>query len=150
MSTVIRLADRRSSRRFVYFTRTELNLLLSLYSRRVAAGEWRDYAIDHDRGLAAFSVFQHSRDQALFSVVKEEDAEKRCLYRVAAGPRRLGSAASLRDALNLFEPRLRLVRGSQKPDARNQMPEKRPPRPAGEAQRGEGGRGASAPRRGEG
>jgi hypothetical protein len=109
MSTVTRLADRRPSHRTVFFTRTELNLLLSLYSRRVSAGEWRDYAIDHRRGLAAFSVFRHSRDQALYRILKLEDADRRCQYQVTAGPRRLGSASTLREALRLFEPKLRLV-----------------------------------------
>ena len=109
MSTVTRLADRRPSHRTVFFTRTELNLLLSLYSRRVSAGEWRDYAIDHRRGLAAFSVFRHSRDQALYRILKLEDADRRYHYQVTAGPRRLGTAASLREALHLFEPKLRLV-----------------------------------------
>jgi hypothetical protein len=109
MSTVTRLADRRPGHRTVFFTRTELNLLLSLYSRRVSAGEWRDYAIDHRGGVAAFSVFRHSRDQALYRVLKLEDAERGCTYQVIAGPRRLGTARTLRDVLRLFEPKLRLV-----------------------------------------
>ncbi len=110
MSTVTRLADRRPGQRPVFFTRTELNLLLSLYSRRVSSGEWRDYAIDHRRGLATFSVFRHSRDQALFRMTKLENADDgRCHYQITTGPRRLGTAASLREALRLFEPKLRLV-----------------------------------------
>ena len=109
MSTLTRLADRRNHRP-VFFNRTELNLLLSIYSRRVAAGEWRDYAIDHRRGLAAFSVFRHSHEQPLYRIVKIEEADRRCSYTVTAGLRRLGSSASLKDALRLFEPKLRLVR----------------------------------------
>lgn len=109
MSTVTRLADRRPGHRPVFFTRTELNQLLSLYSRRVSAGEWRDYAIDHRRGLAAFSVFRHSRDQALFRILKLEDAAGRYQYQITAGLRRLDTAATLREALRLFEPKLRLV-----------------------------------------
>ena len=109
MSTVTRIADRRPGHRTVFFTRTELNLLLSLYSRRVSAGEWRDYAIDHRRGLAAFSVFRLSRDQAIYRILKIEDADRGCQFQVTAGLRRLGTARSLRDALRLFEPKLRLV-----------------------------------------
>ena len=93
----------------VTFERRELNRLLGLYGRMVAAGEWRDYAIDHRRGLAAFSVFRHSRDQALYRILKLEDADQHCQYQVTAGPRRLGSASTLREALRLFEPKLRLV-----------------------------------------
>jgi hypothetical protein len=110
LSTITRLADRRPNHRTVFFNRTELNLLLSLYSRRVSAGEWRDYAIDHRRGLAVFSVFRHARDNALYRILKLEDADRGWLYQVIAGPRRLGSAVSLREVLRLFDPKLRLVR----------------------------------------
>ncbi|MEC7439037.1 MAG: DUF2794 domain-containing protein, partial [Pseudomonadota bacterium] len=37
-------------RRQLYFSRTELSLILAAYSARVAAGEWRDYALDHLNG----------------------------------------------------------------------------------------------------
>ena len=110
MSTLTPLADRRRNHRPVFFNRTELNLLLSIYSRRVAAGEWRDYAIDHRRGLAAFSVFRHSHEQPLYRIVKIEETDRRCNYVVTAGLRRLGSSACLKEALRLFEPKLRLVR----------------------------------------
>ena len=109
MSTVTRLSKRRPGPSPVFFTRTELNLLLSLYGRRVSAGEWRDYAIDHRRGLAVFSVFRHSRDQALYRILKLEDANRRCHYQVTAGLRRLGTASTLPEVLRLFEPKLRLV-----------------------------------------
>jgi hypothetical protein len=109
MTTITPIRDRRPSYPPVFFTRTELNLLLSLYSRRVSAGEWRDYAIDHRRGLATFSVFRHSRDQALYRIFKLEGADRSCQYQVTAGSRRLRTASSLREALRLFEPKLRLV-----------------------------------------
>lgn len=41
----------------VTFDRRELNRILGLYGRKVAAGEWRDYAIDFLRDRAVFSVF---------------------------------------------------------------------------------------------
>jgi Protein of unknown function (DUF2794) len=54
----------------LYFSRAELSLLLGLYGRCVAAGLWRDYALDHLPGLAAFSVFRHSREGAMLSLCK--------------------------------------------------------------------------------
>ena len=44
----------------VFFDRPELDRLLRLYGRMVAAGEWRDYAIDGQREAATFSVFRRS------------------------------------------------------------------------------------------
>jgi hypothetical protein len=108
MTEPIRLADRRRPRQ-VFFSRTELMQLLDLYSRRVAAGEWRDYAIDQRSGMAMFSVFKRSFDRPLFSVAKWVDAHRGSGFAVFAGPRRLTTAMSLRDALAVLEKRPRLV-----------------------------------------
>ena len=42
------------------FSRRELDRILSLYGRKVAAGEWRDYAIDFLKDRAVFSVFRRA------------------------------------------------------------------------------------------
>ena len=44
----------------IYFDRSELRVLLDLYNRRVAGGEWRDYALHHDGRRAVFAAFRHS------------------------------------------------------------------------------------------
>ena len=61
-ATVLPLRDYRATRRPLYFTRSELNQLLGLYSRNVARAVWRDYAIDHRDGMALFSVFRHTHE----------------------------------------------------------------------------------------
>src|ERR1700722_18574223 len=75
MATVFRLPDHRRERR-IFFSRRELDQLLQLYSRQVARGEWRDYAIDHSDGRAAFSVFRHSLDMPLYTIVKTAPGSK--------------------------------------------------------------------------
>ena len=60
----------RKKHKTLYFTKTELNALLSAYSMRVASGEWRDYALDHLDGKAVFSIFKHAHEHPLFSVEK--------------------------------------------------------------------------------
>ena len=52
------------------FNRRELSLILNVYGRMVAAGEWRDYAIDHRRDRAVFSIFRGSAEQPLYRVEK--------------------------------------------------------------------------------
>jgi hypothetical protein len=42
----------------VTFSRRELDRIFGLYGRKVAAGEWRDYAIDFLKDRAVFSVFK--------------------------------------------------------------------------------------------
>ena len=55
---------------FVFFERRELDRLLRLYGRMVAAGEWRDYAIDGLKDMAVFSVFQRTSEAPLYRFEK--------------------------------------------------------------------------------
>ena len=54
----------------VRFDRAELDRILNLYGRMVAAGEWRDYAIDFLSDVACFSVFRRASEMALFRIEK--------------------------------------------------------------------------------
>ncbi|MBS0361890.1 MAG: DUF2794 domain-containing protein [Proteobacteria bacterium] len=54
----------------VFFERRELNRLLSLYGRMVAAGEWRDYAIDGLSESAVFSVYRRTSEAPLYRIEK--------------------------------------------------------------------------------
>jgi Protein of unknown function (DUF2794) len=69
----------------VSFDRQELGLILNLYGRFVAAGEWRDYAMDFGRDKATFSVFRRASEQPLYRIVKDPDlARKQGQYSVIA------------------------------------------------------------------
>jgi Protein of unknown function (DUF2794) len=61
----------------VTFDRTELNRLFSLYGRKVAAGEWRDYAIDFLKDRAVFSVFRHACEVPLYRIEKNPRLARR-------------------------------------------------------------------------
>ncbi len=54
----------------VAFHRTELNVILSLYGRMVAAGEGRDYGISSLRDVAIFSVFRRTAEHPLYRIEK--------------------------------------------------------------------------------
>lgn len=54
----------------VAFHRTELSLILGLYGRMVAAGEWRDYGLSHLREVAVFSVFRRTAEYPLYRIEK--------------------------------------------------------------------------------
>ena len=47
----------------VGFDRLELTRILDLYGRMVAAGHWRDYAMDFERDVAAFSAFRRAAER---------------------------------------------------------------------------------------
>jgi hypothetical protein len=61
----------------VTFDRHELNAILNLYGRKVAAGEWRDYAIDFLRDRAIFSVFRRTSEVPLYRIEKNPKLARR-------------------------------------------------------------------------
>jgi hypothetical protein len=70
MAKVVNLSDFKRLNRPVFFDRNELNRLLSVYTRRVMSGEWKDYAIGHGDGMVTFSVFRRACDSPLFTIIK--------------------------------------------------------------------------------
>jgi hypothetical protein len=54
----------------VHFERRELDLILRLYGRMVAAGAWRDYAIDALADRAVFSVFRRTSEAPMYMIEK--------------------------------------------------------------------------------
>ena len=61
----------------VTFERRELDRILSLYGRKVAAGEWRDYAIDFLKDRAVFSVFRRSSEMPIYRIEKNPKLARR-------------------------------------------------------------------------
>jgi len=61
----------------VTFSRRELNRILDLYGRKVAAGEWRDYAIDFLKDRAVFSVFRRSSEVPIYRIEKNPKLARR-------------------------------------------------------------------------
>lgn len=62
---------------YVAFDRHELSEILKVYGRMVAAGEWRDYAIDHLSDRAVFSIFRRSSEVPLYRVEKNPKLARR-------------------------------------------------------------------------
>ncbi|TDK34460.1 DUF2794 domain-containing protein [Rhizobium deserti] len=54
----------------ITFHRQELDAILWIYGRMVGEGEWKDYAIDHLKDRAVFSIFKRSGELPLFRIEK--------------------------------------------------------------------------------
>ena len=95
----------------VTFTRRELEQILRVYGRMVAAGEWRDYAIDHLTDRAVFSVFRRTSEVPLFQIVKDPSlARKQGAYSVVAATGLiLKRGHELDRVLSVFDKKLKLV-----------------------------------------
>ena len=67
----------------IAFDRRELGEILTVYGRKVAAGEWRDYAMDFGREKAVFSVFRKASEWPLYRIEKNpKNARKQGAYSV--------------------------------------------------------------------
>jgi len=88
--------------------RHELNHILTIYGRMVAAGEWRDYALDFLDEMAVFSIFRHSSEVPLFRIEKRPRLRGRQgQYSVmAAGGIILKRGHELAQVLKIFDRKL--------------------------------------------
>jgi hypothetical protein len=101
----------KGSQALVAFSRQELNEILQVYGRKVAAGEWRDYAIDHRRDEAVFSIFRRTTEMPLYRIVKQPRLARRqgAYSLVAATGLILKRGNQLTNVLRVLEKPVRLV-----------------------------------------
>jgi len=92
----------------ITFDRPELNRILAVYGRMVAAGEWRDYALDFLDEAAVFSIFRHACEMPLFRIEKRPKLRGRQgQYSViAAGGMILKRGHELAQVLKIFDKKL--------------------------------------------
>ena len=92
----------------VTFDRRELNSILTIYGRMVAAGEWRDYALEFLDDMAVFSVFRRAAEVPLFRIEKRPKLRaKQGQYSVvAAGGIILKRGQELAQVLKVFDKKL--------------------------------------------
>ncbi len=95
----------------VTFDRRELNQILRIYGYKVAAGEWRDYAIDHLCERAIFSVYRKTSEVPLFQIEKNPKlANKQGAYSIiSATGQVLKRGSDLRQVLRVFEKKPKLI-----------------------------------------
>jgi hypothetical protein len=93
------------------FDRRELREILTLYGRKVAAGEWRDYAIDFGKDKAVFSVFRRASEVPIYRIEKHPRlARRQGAYSViAATGLILKRGHDLSRVLGVLEPLRRLA-----------------------------------------
>lgn len=61
----------------IAFDRLEMNRILDLYGRMVAAGHWRDYAVHLGRDAAIFSAFRRTAERPEYRIEKRPDLRHR-------------------------------------------------------------------------
>ncbi|SEN84701.1 Protein of unknown function [Gemmobacter aquatilis] len=92
----------------VWFDRAEMAVILSLYGRMVAAGEWRDYGISGQRDVAVFAVFRRTAETPLYRIEKRPNLRaKQGMYAVVSeGGQVLRRGHDLAAVLRVLEKKL--------------------------------------------
>ncbi|HWG03752.1 MAG TPA: DUF2794 domain-containing protein [Beijerinckiaceae bacterium] len=95
----------------VAYDRHELHVILGLYGRMVAAGEWRDYALDFTPTHAVFSIFRRSAEVPLYRIVKDPKLARRQggYSVVVAGGQILKRGHDLARVISVLDKRLKVV-----------------------------------------
>ena len=82
-ANIVRFANK--TPKLIRFDLRELSLIMRLYGRYVAEGEWRDYAIDFSPEAATFAIHRRASEQPLYRITKNPTlAQKQGQYAVIA------------------------------------------------------------------
>ena len=65
-----KLSHLEKSKKPFYFSRKELAIILSTYSKKVSNGDWRDYALDNSSEAASFSIYRHAHETPVLVIEK--------------------------------------------------------------------------------
>lgn len=96
----------------VFFSRAELEAILSVYGRKVVEGEWRDYAIGATKDVAIFAVHRRTSEMPLYRIEKRPKLARRqgAFSVIAATGLVLKRGHDLKQVLKVFEKHaLRLI-----------------------------------------
>jgi len=95
----------------VTFDRLELREILNLYGRKVAEGEWRDYAIDFTAQEAIFSIFRRACEYPLYRILKNPRlARKQGAFSVVAATGLVMKRGhELKNVIRVLDKKLMLV-----------------------------------------
>ncbi|WP_111840511.1 DUF2794 domain-containing protein [Agrobacterium sp. lyk4-40-TYG-31] len=95
----------------ITFHRRELDAILRIYGRMVGEGEWRDYAIDHLKDKAVFSVFKRSGEMPLYRIEKNPKlaAKQGAFSVINVDGRILKRGHELPQVLKVFDKVLKLI-----------------------------------------
>ncbi len=91
----------------VFWERRELDAILNVYGRRVAAGDWRDYAMSGLKDCAVFSVYRRASEMPLYRIEKRPKLRNRqgAYAVIAVSGMILKRGHELKQVLKVLEPK---------------------------------------------
>ena len=82
----------------VSFSKNDLNLIISIYSKNVSNGIWKDYSINFERNYAEFSIYKHTHASPEFSIVKN----KKKIFFIYSRKQELKKSKYIKDVLDVL------------------------------------------------
>lgn len=95
----------------VSFDRRELRDIFDLYGRKVADGEWRDYAIAATGQKAIFSIYRRTAEVPLYRIEKTKPRKQGAYCVIAATGLILKRGHDLKRVITVLDKKLRIVSG---------------------------------------
>tara|TARA_B100000242_G_scaffold268131_1_gene218029 strand:- start:71 stop:475 length:405 start_codon:yes stop_codon:yes gene_type:complete len=95
-------------KKYIFFSKSELTCILSLYSKQVSKGHWRDYALDSKIDNAIFSIYKHTQDRPMFQIIKysQKGFRNKPTFYIKKGEEIISKSNSLFTILSNFEKKL--------------------------------------------
>jgi len=105
-SKIVNIRDFQQKSTEVFFSKEELNQLLSIYGIRIATGEWCDYAIEQRNGIIAFSVFKNAFDAPAYTVAKcnKPPRSGSGKFLLLSGPEKIIQTDDITEIYDFFKP----------------------------------------------
>ena len=95
-------------KKYIFFSKLELTSILSLYSKEVSKGHWRDYALDSKIDNAIFSIYRHTQDKPMYQIIKnsQKGFRNKPSFYIKKGEEFISKSNSLFTILSNFEKKL--------------------------------------------
>ena len=95
-------------KKYIFFSKLELASILSLYSKQVSKGDWKDYAFDSKIDNAIFSIYRHTQDKPMFQIIKysQKGFRNKPSFYIKKGEEVISKSNSLFAILSNFEKKL--------------------------------------------
>ena len=80
MQQIISKGFNYNNKRKVFFSKSELQIILQTYIKQVSSGFCIDYSIDHSKQKAIFSFFRSTFDKPIFQIEKKTNVKSKLLF----------------------------------------------------------------------
>ena len=64
------IVNNENKKRDIFFNKKELKLILNLYAKMVAGGEWKDYGLSISKKEVSFNVYHRTSDFPAYKITK--------------------------------------------------------------------------------